>query len=491
MLLLTVEQARQADLMAIEGRGIPARILMENAGRGAFEALKKYVPDLQSKKVAVVCGRGNNGGDGRVVAGLLQAAARSVRVLDSDSFSPAAIQDADIVVDALFGTGLSREVQGPEKAVVEEINRSGKWVMALDVPSGLSAETGKPLGAAVRADVTVMMGRPKTGLVLPEAASYVGQLEVVDIGIPPEVYGSFPVRDHWIAAEDVRPFFGPRRPDTHKGTYGHVLLVGGSETKAGAILLAGKAALRTGAGLATVALPDKAFRKSPLRPPFSKGGRGDFLELMYEPQVSHRSGGFSRKAFPKILKLGEGKGAIAVGPGMGVNVDTKAIVAGLVKKVKTPMVLDADALNGLAAGSPLHKNFILTPHPGEMSRLTGLSTAAIQKDRIGVARDFAVKRRAVLVLKGFRTLVATPEGEIFVNSTGNPGMATAGMGDVLTGVVASLLTQGFSPKDAAVAGVWIHGSAGDRVAGRLGDRGLLASDVMDEIPLVIKELVSP
>lgn len=478
MLLLTAEQARQADRMAIEGRGIPARTLMENAGRGAFEILRKYVPDLRSKKIAVVCGRGNNGGDGRVLAGLLQDAVRSVRVLDSDSFSPSAIQDADIVVDALFGTGLSREVQGPVKAIIEEINRSGRWVLALDVPSGLSTDTGRPLGVAVRANLTVTMGLPKIGLVLPEAAPYVGKLEVVDIGIPQEVYASFQVCHHWTTAADIRPLFKPRDPDTHKGTYGHVLFVGGSETKPGSILLAGRSALRTGAGLATVALPDKAFRKFPK----------NFLELMYEPVPSHRSGTLARRALARILKLCEGKGAIAVGPGMGVNADTKAIVVGLVKKGNAPMVLDADALNCIR-GSPLPKNIILTPHPGEMARLTGISTTTIQKNRMGIARDFAASRKVFLVLKGFRTLVVTPEGEIFVNSTGNPGMATAGMGDVLTGAIASLLAQGLSPREAALAGVWLHGRAGDRVAERLGDRGLLATDVVDEIPQTIQELL--
>jgi NAD(P)H-hydrate epimerase len=387
----------------------------------------------------------------------------------------------DIIIDALFGTGLSRPVEGAAIEAIEAVNRSGKWVLALDIPSGLSADTGEPLGIAVKADVTVTMGRPKIGLIQPQAASYVGRLEVADIGIPARVYESLGSRIHWVTGADIRPLFARRGADTHKGTYGHVLLIGGSESKPGAILLAGKSALRTGAGLATVALPDKAFRKFPK----------NFLELMYEPLPSLRDGTMARKAWAKVPKILEGKGALAIGPGLGVNADTRAIVRDAVLKTKIPLVLDADALNVLDPDDLKKRKrpAILTPHPGEMARLTGLTTARIQKDRVAAARDFATKHGVVVVLKGFRTVVAMPSGEVFINSTGNPGMATAGMGDVLTGVIGSLLAQGMGPEKAAIAGVFLHGRAGDRVAERLGDRGLLATDVIDEIPHVIKELI--
>ena len=485
MLVLTSKQSRDADNLAIQG-GIPAPALMEGAGRGAFKVLKKYFPDLTQKRILVVCGKGNNGGDGRVVARLLEGVAGEVCVMDVGAGSPrpgagtAPLHEYDIIIDAIFGTGLSRPVEGVAQEAIEAMNRSGKWKMALDVPSGLSADTGQPLGIAVKADVTVTMGRPKIGLIQPQASPYVGRLEVADIGIPQEVYDSLDSRTHWVTAEEVRPWFRPRASDSHKGTYGHVLLIGGSENKPGAILLAGKAALRTGAGLVTVALPDKAFRKFPK----------NFLELMYEPLPSLRDGTVARKAWAKVPKILEGKGALAIGPGLGVNADTKAIVRDAVLKTKIPLVLDADALNVLGPGDLKKRKSptILTPHPGEMARLTGLTTAKIQKNRLAAARDFATKHGVVIVLKGFRTVTATPSGEVFVNSTGNVGMATAGMGDALTGTIASLLAQGLEPEKAAVAGVFLHGRAGDRVAEQLGDRGLLASDVIDEIPQAFHEI---
>jgi NAD(P)H-hydrate epimerase len=428
--------------------------------------------------VVVAAGKGNNGGDGRIVARLLEGVARDVRLLEIGGKLPS---NADVIVDALFGTGLSRPVEGHAKASIEAINRSKKWVLSIDIPSGLSADTGEVLGAAVRADITVTMGRPKLGLVLPQAAPYVGRLEVVDIGIPNEVYDSLGSRTHWVTAGDVKPWFVPRTPDTHKGTYGHILMIGGSETKPGSILLAGKAGLRTGAGLATIALPDKAFRKFPK----------NFLELMYEPVPSSRQGTFAPKSWTRIAKILKGKDAVMIGPGMGVNADTKALVRQAVLKIDPPLVLDADALNALMPADLKKRKSptILTPHPGEMARLTGVSTAKIQKNRIDAARDFAKRYVAIVVLKGFRTVIATPSGSVFVNSTGNPGMATAGMGDVLTGVIASLIAQGLEPEKAAVAGVFLHGRAGDRVAERLGDRGLLASDAIEEIPQTIRELL--
>lgn len=488
MLVLTSEQSREADRVAIEERGIPASTLMENAGRGAFEILLKYFPNIASKRVAVICGKGNNGGDGRVMARLLEGVGTQVTVVDGElgAHGHAPLHGADILIDAIFGTGLSRPVMGAEKAAIEAINRSGKWVMALDVPSGLSADKGEPMGVAVKADVTVTMGRPKIGLIQPQAMPYVGRLEVVSIGIPDDIYPQTNIQ--WVTAGDIRPWFSRRLSDTHKGVYGHVLVIGGSETKPGSILLTGRAALRTGSGLVTVGLP---WGKSALsNPPFAKGGLGGFLELMYEPMPAIRSGTFSRKAGAKLLRLAEGREAVAIGPGLGVNADTKSVVRELLK-VKSPLVIDADGLNALKL-SDLKKRkapTILTPHPGEMARLAGLSTAKIQKNRIQVAREFAQTHGVVLVLKGARTVTALPSGEIFVNSTGNAGMATAGMGDILTGVISSLMGQGQTPEKAAIAGVWIHGRAGDRVAERLGDRGLLAGDVSDEIPPATRELV--
>lgn len=284
-----------------------------------------------------------------------------------------------------------------------------------------------------------------------------------------------------ITTQQVRAYFHPRMSHTHKGDYGHLLAIGGSANKPGAILMSGRAALRTGAGLVTVALPDRAFKK------LSK----NFLELMYEPFPSTSQGFFRVPGTKEMQRVLQGKNAIVVGPGMGTG--AKALLRTLLRVAEVPMVLDADALNVLSA---LDKRVlsrvppsILTPHPGEMPRLTGLTTAEIQKDRVGCAGRFAKKWRVILVLKGFRTVVAMPDGRVFINPTGNPGMATAGMGDVLTGVIGGLLAQGLAPEQATIAGVFVHGLAGDRVARRLGDRGLLASDVIEELPLTFKKLI--
>lgn len=256
-----------------------------------------------------------------------------------------------------------------------------------------------------------------------------------------------------------------RKKDSHKGDYGHVLLIGGSENKPGAILLSGRAALRTGAGLVTVVLPEKALQK--FTKPFTQT-----LELMFETSSSKN--------------IFEGKNVIGIGPGMGVGQKAKKFLKSILKKVSVPIVLDADALNIIAEDSKILKSFrtptVLTPHPGEMSRLCKKSVSYIQKNRVKVAKNFSQKHGVYVVLKGFRTVIATPDGEIFINSTGNPGMATAGMGDVLTGVIASLIAQGMKFQEAIIAGVYLHGKAGDRVAARLGDRGLLATDVIEELP---------
>ena len=497
--VVTAEEMRRADQLAIQKYKIPPQSLMENAGKGAFEVLRRRFPDLHQKKIVIVAGKGNNGGDGRVLGRLLNGVAKEVLVVDVSSVGAgfprpgaetAPLQDFDIIVDAIFGTGLSRPVEGPVKEIIEAINRSGKWVMALDIPSGLSADTGRPFGTAVRANLTATMGLPKLGLILPESADYVGDLEVVDIGIPEEVYKGMSLKIHWITEQEIRPLFTPRKKDSHKGSYGHLLLIGGSETKPGAILMTGRAALRTGAGLVTVALPDKAFKKFPK----------NFLELMYEPLPSTSSGTLSRKGWKKLQKIMEGKSVVAAGPGMGVNGDTKTIIANLLKgkggsqtAPTIPIVLDADALNCVAAIGPrlLNKrpNVVVTPHPGEMVRLTGKKILEVQANRLEVARKFAVNNGVHLVLKGFRTVIANPKGEVFINSTGNPGMATGGMGDVLTGIIGSLIAQGMELEKAIVAGVYLHGKAGDRVAARLGDRGLLASDIIDEIPHTLKELI--
>lgn len=520
--VLTSEEMYRLDRLAMEKYGVPSLTLMENAGRGVFEFLKRKIPDLKLKKIIVVAGKGNNGGDGFVVARHLLEAGAKVRVFtlaqEKEIRGEAAVQmaryrekggevrvlgpevageapwrtpfeDADLLIDAIFGIGFSGKVSAETGEIIEAMNRSQKKILAIDLPSGLSADSGKALGPTVRATWTVTLENPKTGLVHSEAADFVGELEVVKIGIPHEAYDDLAPKIHWMTGREMRPLITPRKKTAHKGDFGHLLLVGGSSTKPGAILLAGRAALRAGAGLVTVALPDKAFKKIPSA---TEGG-GEFLELMYEPLPSTFSGTLSRKASKKLERLLEGKSAVAVGPGMGVNADTTAIVKRQLRECVVPTVFDADALNSITGVKGWQalpdQEIIFTPHPGEMGRLIGATSSRVQQDRLSIARDFAEKHGVSVVLKGFRTLTALPTGEVFINSTGNPGMATAGMGDVLTGVIGSLLAQGMRPEKAAAAGVYLHGRAGDRVAERLGDRGLLASDVIEELPQVFKEFL--
>ena len=508
MHLLTASEAKKADEIAMSEEGLSSSVLMKNAAAGALAVLQRY-HNLKGKRVLIFAGPGHNGGDGRVMGRLMTPLAKKVRMFSVPTrphdtipsiHLKKIISDSDLIVDAIFGTGLSRNIFGFAKDVIQSINESRKWILSLDLPSGLSADTGQPLGVSVKAHVTVTFGLPKIGLVLPHASEWVGRMEVVDIGIPSPVYDKvLPSKNRifWMTQEEVR--LPLRQENSHKGTHGHVLLLGGSQNKPGSILLSGQAALRTGAGLVTVALPDKAFQK--LRP--------GFLELMYEPLPSQASGTISWKAKAKKLfsEISKNKSVLAVGPGLGVTLETRSMMKSLFETTSPlapglPLLLDADALNSLSRPEILHRRFpvVLTPHPGEMARLIGTTTTFVQKNRIEIAREFATTHNVWLVLKGFRTLTACPQGDVWINSTGNPGMATAGMGDVLTGVLSSLIAQcsegthrvqGTNLDEAIRTGVFLHGLAGDHIAKRIGTRGLIASDVIDEMPRMMKFCFRP
>ena len=519
MQLPTAAQMREADRQAIEGHRIPSLFLMENAGQGAFQIIEKYYSPLKDQRVLVVVGKGNNGGDGLVVARYLAQHAVPVTIVllmpanqlkgdalinyerlvanrrlkkhfqikeMTDESSLSTLQKeasaSTLIVDAILGTGLADPVTGFFAAVIQGLNDSGRPIVALDIPSGLDADRGVPLGEAIRAQHTVAFGLPKIGEVFRHALDWVGGLHVVDIGIPKEVVSSLHIEVSWVMEREIVPHLPVRKPQTHKGTYGHVLVVAGSVNKLGAALLTAKAALRTGAGLVTLALPELAFEKIP----------SDFLEVMYEPVPSTPEGLFSETALPKILEIMEGKSVVAVGPGMGMDRGTEALVQGLVKGSTIPLIIDADGLNNLAGGLTSLKKarapIILTPHPGEMSRLSQRGVQEIQKDRLKTVQDWVRQYPTYLVLKGDQTLVATPEGEIYINSTGNAAMATAGMGDVLTGIIAALMAQKIPLKEAVVSGVYIHGCAGDLFFEEKGDRGLLASEILDNLPRVIRKI---
>jgi NAD(P)H-hydrate epimerase len=484
---------------------------MENAGRGAAALAAKMCRD--QGRVAVVAGPGNNGGDGFVISRhllnmgyevdtYLAAPRATVRgdplvnlaVLEKmsgsvfDISTPDKIgrfeenlRSCDVVVDALLGTGVSRGVDGHMGDLIDAMNRSGAKVLAVDVPSGLDADSGRPLGKAVQASVTATFGHLKLGLLLYPGASLAGQIEVIPIGVPGAVSGSVGWSGAVIAEEAVRRLI-PRRPlDSHKGTFGHLLALAGSAGKTGAAAMVGKAAMRVGTGLVTVATTAEA----------QPALEAKCLEVMVDHVLERTDSPISQKAIARLGRLLEGKQAVAIGPGISTEPGMSALAISLLGMLKVPAVIDADCISILANdpnnADRIFAPLVLTPHPGEMARLMGKSVDDIQADRIGAAKNAAKRYKAIVVLKGAHTVIAAPDGGVFVNPTGNPGMASGGMGDVLTGIIGGLLAQGLSPLDAALSGVYLHGLAGDRACKRLGCPGLIASDVIDEIAEILRE----
>lgn len=514
MKILTAAQMKEIDRRAIAELGIPGTVLMENAGIRVVEVLARAVEGFEAADVVVVAGKGNNGGDGFVVARhlhnmglrpsvLLLASKDEVKgdaavnlsiagnmgIPIAEVVSPEdwkhhrkALARADLIVDALFGTGLTKPVEGLQARVIGDINAAPGFKAAVDIPSGLSSDTSRVIGPAVRADLTVTLAAPKIAHVLPPSEEYIGRLFVAPIGIPPALFDDPGLKVALVDRGDVLRFFAARRPDTHKGTYGHVLVVAGSRGKTGAASLAAKAALKMGAGLVTVATPESCL------PMIARS----MDELMTEPLAETPGGTISGKGLARILDLLKGKDALLLGPGISTHPETAKFVLALLPRVRIPMVIDADALN-IVASKPdvlaaLCAQAVLTPHPGEFARLTGLTTKAILEDRLGTATSFAMSYKAYLVLKGHRTLVACPDGCIHVNSTGNPGMATGGSGDVLGGMIASQIAQERDVEAATVSAVYAHGLAGDIGAEALGEKALTAGDLIKFLPKALRDL---
>jgi ADP-dependent NAD(P)H-hydrate dehydratase / NAD(P)H-hydrate epimerase len=510
MEIVTGEQMRRIDARTIEGRGVPGTALMENAGRGVAEALVREIPGLARRPVVVVCGKGNNGGDGLVAArhllrlgvaarvvflssaGALRgdpaanlARAREAGVpieeaIDEKAWRAAApIPRRAVVVDAILGTGVRGAARGLTARVIEDVNASGATVVAIDVPSGIDADDGGVPGPAIFAHRTLTLCRPKLGLVLEPAASHAGPFAVIDIGIPDDDVAAEASLLAWTDADAAAALLPPRPASAHKGTMGHLLAVAGSRGKSGAAALLARAALRSGVGLVTVATARSAQ-------PIVAAAEA---EVMTEPLLETRSGAIATGALPVLRRLLAARSALAIGPGLGTEATTRALVRALAKGPGVPCVLDADGLNAFAhdgrarpalrAGAfPL----VLTPHPGEAARLLGTTARDVQADRLGSASTLASATGAVVVLKGPRTIVVAPSGRAAFNATGNPGMATGGTGDVLTGVVGALLARGMEGFDAARLGTYLHGGAGDRAADRLGEDGMIAGDLVEELP---------
>lgn len=482
--LYRAEQVRELDRVAIEDKSIPGYDLMQRAGKAAFEIMQTAWP--RAIKIVVICGSGNNGGDGYVLARYAHEAGKTVSLLSvgkSDlkgdakkaaqeflttglkvsDFSSETLVQADVVVDAIFGTGLDREIDVETKHMIEEINRCNVPVLSIDIPSGLNADTGQPMGCAVQADITVSFIGLKQGMFTGEGRACTGKVIFNDLDVPDDVYASVPAEVMRVEYDQLSSLL-PERPRTaHKGYFGHVLIIGGDGGFIGAVCMAGEAAARTGAGLVSIATrADHASVISTYRP-----------ELM-----SH---GIETPV--QLTPLLEKASVVAIGPGLGQG-QWAASLLSRVLETELPVVVDADALNLLAKDPVKNNNWILTPHPGEAARLLDCSSKHIQTDRFASARELQQRYSGVVVLKGSGTIIVNREGDTVVCTAGNPGMASGGMGDVLTGVIAGLVAQGLNNDTAACLGVCLHAEAAD-LAARNGERGMLASDLMQQIRTLV------
>src|SRR5436190_2273357 len=515
MRVLNSAQMREADRRTIDDIGISSLVLMENAGREVVAAMESMYADLGDRLVAVLCGRGSNGGDGFVVArtlvqrgvdvsvfligkiGDVRGDARTnleilgrlgltvVEIADSQAWELhfSEIGDCTLIVDAIFGTGLNAPVSGLLETVVADVNASAIPVVAIDLPSGLSADSHEPIGDSIDAAMTVTLAAPKLSLVLPPAETRAGDIVIADIGIPTEVLeGLDGPRVELLTRGAMRDLVPPRAPDSHKGDFGRVLIIAGSRGKTGAAHLAGIGALRAGAGLVTIATPACC---QPVVATMT-------AEYMTEP-LDETADGLHPNGVDRVLDMA--RDVIALGPGLGQAARTREFIQALIDRATAPLVIDADGLNAFSedpdklAGRE-GREVIITPHPGEMARLVGMSTTEVQGSRLEIARNFAVGHHLYVVLKGHRTIIATPDEKVFINPTGNPGMATGGTGDVLTGMIAAWLAQLLAAEAACKLAVYLHGLAGDLTEADEGEVAMTAADVAGHLGDAILELTA-
>jgi len=504
--VVTAEEMRQIDRKTIEDYGVSGIVLMEKAGLSVAKRIKWL---FKKQKVVVLSGGGNNGGDGMVAArklhnegwpvkAFLFAEVKGLNGEALESFKKAKragvcieinkeLSEKDIansiIVDALLGTGLNKNVRPPVSEVINKTNKSSSPVISIDIPSGISSDTGQVMGCAVRADFTVTFGLPKRGHFLYPGAGHTGKLFIEGIGFPENLINSEKLKVELIEKKDMSMLL-PKRPKySHKGDYGHVLVVAGSKGKTGAALMTAKACLRAGAGLVTIGVPESLMDVFQSR----------VTEEMTLPLPDAGDGTLSSKAIGKILEFLSGEiDVLAIGPGISTGREISKIVDSLITKSTVPVIIDADALNALKKDRNILRRakapLILTPHPGEMSRITGKAVKDIEADRINSAIEFSKEAKTYLVLKGVPTITADPDGRAFINSTGNPGMATAGAGDVLTGILAGLLAQKMRVIDAVRLGVYIHGLAGDIAAEKKTETAMIAGDIIEMIPDALRNL---
>lgn len=514
MKVLTSAQMRALDRKAIEDLGIIGPVLMENAGLEIVRAITERFPDIAAEKVVIVAGKGNNGGDGFVVArhlfnrgcrpevillarqddvkgdaglnlSMIDRMGISIREAQTQELweeRASLLKEATLLVDAIFGTGLTKPARGFYARVIEEMNQASAFKVAVDIPSGLSSDSFEVIGPCLRADLTVTMAAPKIAHVFPPAEECVGELAVADISMPPFVFEDDSLKLEMVEQPRIVPHFRNRSRDSHKGTFGHALIIAGSVGKTGAAGLAGKAALKMGAGLVTVGTPRSCL---------SVVARS-MLELMTEPLPETPDGTLDVRAVERILELLQGKDALMLGPGISTHASTAELVLQLLPRVDVPIVIDADGLNILARKPEVLKSIggplVLTPHPGEFARLLGISARQVVAEKLELTTRFAQEHGVYLVLKGYRTLTAAPDGRIFINPTGNPGLATGGSGDVLSGMLVSMIIQEDDILEAILAAVFIHGLSGDLATRRFGEKPLVAGNIITYLPAAIKTL---
>ena len=516
MRILTAEQMREADRRTIQDIGIPSLVLMENAGRQAVAAMESIFQDLADRRVAVLSGKGNNGGDGFVVARTLHQrgievsvflvgrvadikgdARVNLEILGRLGITVVEIADESawelhfseisqhtLIVDALFGTGLKSALSGIYETIIADVNGSGISVVAIDVPSGLSADTPDLIGDCIEAALTVTLGAPKLPLVLPPAEEKAGEVVIADIGIPADIIDTVEgQRVELMTRDQIRLLINPRGSDAHKGDFGRVLIVAGSRGKTGAAIMAAHGALRSGAGLVTIATPRSCVPIVAAHTP----------EYMTEALDETIDGTIDFAAAEYVLALSAD--VLAVGPGLGRGEGVETFMRELLEKSEVPLVFDADALNAFA-GEPASlvgregRDLIITPHPGEMARLVGCTVEDVQADRMGIARDFASTHRVYVLLKGYRSLIATPDGKVFINPTGSPGMATGGTGDVLLGMIAAWLAQLLDAEAACKLATYVHGAAGELADADEGEISMNAMDLAGHIGDAVLELTA-
>lgn len=494
MKVASAVEMNRIDRLAQEEYQVPGIILMERAAMAVLQVIEERFA-LASKKVYIFCGKGNNGGDGLALARLMAERSAEVtivlanqpslfhglalenltiaqkfglQIIDWENVSQADLQNVDLIVDALLGTGAKGAPSGVLATIISRINETGKPVVSIDIPSGVNVDNGQISGVVVKASVTVTFGLPKPGLLIFPGAEMCGKLVIVPIGFPKQLLESSSLKINWPDEQEIRQLL-PKRPATaHKGLTGHVLVIGGAIGMTGAVALCSSGALRAGVGLVTAGIQNpNHFPEKPT----------EVMTLSWDRSLT-----FLKKV-----------DAVVIGPGLSVQAASRDLLIELLKNCTVPLVIDADGLNLLAAQAFDWNNIkaplILTPHPGEMSRLSGISVAHIQENRIDVAHDFAKNYRITLVLKGARSIITDRDENIFINPTGNPGMATAGMGDALAGIIGGLLAQGMDLTEAAVTGTYLHGLAGDLAIEKFGPVGIITTDLLNEYPVAFKKVL--